>query len=138
MRPIKFRAWHKTIKKIFVMELICFPKYGHFAYTVSDGDGKLLGTEEDFELMQFTGLHDKNGKEIWEGDVVRGDRVYVNNYDEECEREKGLVGVVKFGDSGISEAAFYVDGITESLIKCEVIGDIHENPELLNQSGGIQ
>lgn len=80
-------------------------------------------------LGQFTGLYDKNGKEIYEGDILRWD---VNN----------LLYVVTF-ESGMFYAS--VEECNEGMIggfplhrltecdygKCEIVGNIHDNPELL-------
>lgn len=141
-RPIKFRAWDK--------------KNGYYAdyedieeeITAQATDGWRSedgGTSfnldygiKDFELEQYTGLKDKNGKEIYEGDILRTtDRVTV----------KDLIfpiGVVEF-----KQQAFWICNVpserpdfthNETLLKywetdLEVIGNIHENPELLGGEG---
>lgn len=70
MREIKFRAWDKEDGKMF------FPETDNNSDTFWCGfDGKrglraVDPYEEEYPLMQFTGLTDKNGKEIYEGDVV--------------------------------------------------------------------
>lgn len=83
-------------------------------------------------LMQFTGLKDKNGKEIFEGDIVR----YIlgkNTFTEVITYNKDLAG---FGFLSISIDDDYVFTLGElienlDLSSIEVIGNIYENPELL-------
>ena len=69
MREIKFRMWHKNIKQMYDVGLInlqqglIFMK-NYLGYTQSSF------AIEEVELMQYTGLKDKNGKEIYEGDIL--------------------------------------------------------------------
>lgn len=86
----------------------------------------------DIHLMQSTGLKDKNGKEIFEGDIV--------DY-------KGREAVIKWHGSYASFIYRFVDGLQERVseweplflayLKCEVIGNIYENPELLEVKSEI-
>lgn len=120
----KFRAWTKE------GELMYYDVYPF------KGDTLLLSYDEiafdevpasDFILMQSTCLFDKNGNEIFEGDIVRFTLTDGINY---VTLEDGVV-TYELG-------AFYVvNGLDEYIIgdintnKIEVVGDIYENPELL-------
>lgn len=86
---------------------------------------------------QYTGLVDKNGRKIFEGDVVHA--VYQSNY-VGCKNIDFGIGVVKYLDSYYGGAAFHIDIIGESGSRIftaslengvEVIGNVHDNPELL-------
>lgn len=71
-REIKFRAWHKDLKKMFKIGQITLEK-GTWYFEPNDRDfiGMSIPYQPSFVLMQYTGLHDKNGKEIYEGDIIR-------------------------------------------------------------------
>ena len=82
-----------------------------------DGEGILTPYNDDCFLMQYTGLKDKNGKEIYEGDVVAESmRTDVVTYN--------LSGFIPFAFADFGDEAY-------SAIDCEVIGNIYENPELI-------
>lgn len=115
-RPIKFRAWDKVSSKMIVTDfhITCFGIVWN-AHNPHD--------EVNYELMQFTGLKDKNGKEIYEGDVLRigtSPNAYPIYYD----GEKAWFTTCKKDNS-------YLDVGNWSHAK--IIGNIYENPELLNQ-----
>ena len=131
MREIKFRAWDG--------EQMLYPE---FPTTIQiDGNyvgftnGRIdYGTYVDAEhLIQYTGLKDKNGKEIYEGDVVQ----------EDIRRDKRSKPIMRWSVVVYSEKGmFIVECLPKSLRQwnelykendeVEVIGNIYENPELLN------
>ena len=115
-RIIKFRAWHEKLERMIFA-----------GFSIGVGGGTLWKDESgkswgDLELLQYTGLKDKNGKEIYEGDIVRLDHWSPKEYIVEFNR-----GAFCFKHN--KDDASYND--CKYLEKCEVIGNIHENPELL-------
>lgn len=95
-----------------------------------------------YTIGQFTGLHDKNGKEIYEGDIIRlvwtdhvgkgKNKVPVLKYVENCPPKvisyrTGAFGYVNFEADEYSEEEW----LPILDYPCEVIGNIHDNPELL-------
>jgi uncharacterized phage protein (TIGR01671 family) len=143
MREIKFRAWYKTDKKMLYEGYL--PSKNEEGYYLSlSFDGKITvatnddggksglwehecsGWGEDFILMQFTGLKDKNGKEIYEGDIIK------NNCDNSIFEVVYLEDQAKFRWKRLSGIRNGEDTWHIILFNGEVIVNIYENPELLN------
>jgi uncharacterized phage protein (TIGR01671 family) len=125
MNP-KFRAWLKEEKRMTDVNEMTF--IDGEVYLISDVTD--FYAYEEFKLMQSTGLRDKNGKEIFEGDVVKYE-VGRNTYTEEVAYDKNFAG---FGVKDAKANVVFTFGeIAEdiSLISLEVIGNIYENHELL-------
>ncbi|MFW6145531.1 MAG: YopX family protein [bacterium] len=129
MREIKFRAWDKTAETMY--ENVNIQAYrGYGGYNISS-EGIFVGVNcERFILMQYTGLKDKNGQEIYEGDIVKG-KV----------RFQGTVIGVK-GQVIYNHCRFVIGEYNCELYQfsnnfdgrgtwIEVIGNKYENPELL-------
>lgn len=108
-RPIKFRAWDETYKEMWY-----FPLIGSHA-----NQSKLQNTT--VHIMQFTGLHDKNGKEIYEHDILRFP----------TEVTKALQEVLYSKHLLRTRNAKGWWGDPKSWSDVEVIGNIYENPDLL-------
>jgi len=129
----KFRAWDKLRKRISVVDRIYFDTEG---VQLRDDGGLYWRHFREVVLMQSTGLFDKNGKEIFEGDVVKTTRFFgrADEIGGFYEYEKDYAGVVKMLegawviDTG-SDAVFLWSDIDENL----VVGNIYENKELLEE-----
>jgi uncharacterized phage protein (TIGR01671 family) len=133
MREIKFRAWDKKRKEMLRITMMDFAEWwvscrppGIQAGSLEYGERNSFKSEKTDRhiIMQYTGLKDKNGKEIYEGDVVRR---YIRIDDEDNIDE-------------IFEIEWYVDDIECGWsifpVDCdsyEVIGNIYENPELMSK-----
>lgn len=139
-REIKFRAWDKENK---AMRYGAEQAYnGHWQMNDIQYFGQLINNPK-YELMQFTGLLDKNGKEIYEGDVIGGTS-YLYGYELKNGRQFDYFGVVEWGaqaDVGLCWMVSNKQGSWElrqtvhrnDIDYCtgEIIGNIYENPEML-------
>ena len=139
MREIKFRAWNKHHRILCKVATLILPPSEHPG-VVTDLDIIIFKEKMekenllpywpmvDIELMQFTGLRDKNGKEIYEGDVLRTG----------MRREDPSGWTVEFVEYRNGE--YVLTGKTLESMQMqkdqelrEVIGNIWENPELLKE-----
>lgn len=128
-RPLKFRAWDKDREEMFDVDII------NFVTRTVEGISQYKNiTQLPFDgviLMQYTGLKDENGKEIYEGDLFG-----VRNLSDELE----IVGEVIFDTDFAQFTIKYTNGgwaelwqhLSQKTNKAkEVIGNIYENQELL-------
>ena len=122
-REIKFSAWQKWHEYMFTPDYIDFIN-GNIIIGEHDGDSRY----EDIPLMQYTGLKDKNGKEIYEGDVLSNS---TGKIDKVIFYENGFFGKSK---SNMGKNHYWYNPLCADYIKNkEVIGNIYENPELLKK-----
>lgn len=126
MREIKFRAWGLIGKKMY--ESYVVDEDGMFCVNRDFSNNCEVSDQDKVIQMQFTGLIDKNGKEIYEGDIVR---IY-----DFIKRESYLVSSIYYSEryacfsiSGADDLSFYL--LHKDYF--EVIGNIYENPELLEE-----
>ena len=123
MRIIKFRAWDKVNNQMH--ERVTQINYWSGQLTSVDVGITIL-RESNFELMQFTGLTDKTGKEIYEGDVMQPKDMHDSNIDYWHMTNGRAIPhprIVEWKKVGFN--------IPEDVEYWEVIGNIYENPELL-------
>lgn len=106
-RVIKFRAWDRVLERMLIPKFI-----GNGNNFCSDD---LMAVTGVIELLQYTGLKDKNGKEIYEGDIIGSNM----NGQRQCHE-------VRWVDESAKWSMYWYDDP-------EIIGNIYENPELLER-----
>lgn len=138
MKLPKYRAWDHDDKKMWKVVAMSESIYGDCEDSyikVCEFDKSPMDKETDirlsfnFDLMQFTGLYDKNGKEIYEGDIVRF------HYKTGVYKIGTVVWNDLFGSWDIDCPDFVsYKSLGQYKSVSEVIGNIYENPELLEES----
>ena len=163
MREIKFRCWDNEAN-VMLSDIsdgmMIQMNSGKVGWYDDHGDFE----EKNYPLMQFTGLKDKDGKEIYEGDILKGMKRYAckphwtnlehkakidEAFNKQWAENKEFIGAVAY-DRGILECANTLSSVKasfnsfntyttgegigsswqEEIINFEIIGDIHQNPEL--------
>lgn len=128
----KFRAWHKTCEEMGIVKRIRFDDDGNVTTVLFMG--KHLGGNakiDNFKLMQSTGLLDKNGKEIFEGDVIA---IEVDDTETPINArvfQNSKIGVLMFHVFEDNEDVPMVELLEDNSVAFEIIGNIYETPELL-------
>ncbi len=124
MREHKYQAWHKKEQKMYIPNYLHFSPEGEL-FGVLVKEGQLLSID-DFELREYTGLKDKNGKEIYEGDIV----CYTSPAEYGLPSTKSIVPV-SWDEETAGFDLGYIDHRITIYDDVEVIGNIYEHPELL-------
>lgn len=123
MREYKFRAYDLQRRRMrYDITGFEFFNNGEMSGIFIDGD---FYDKKEITLMQYTGLHDKNGKEIYEGDIVES--FFVDTDEAGNEIYKYYIMEVKYDEILCS---YKID----KFMNLEVIGNIYENKELLNET----
>jgi uncharacterized phage protein (TIGR01671 family) len=139
-RIIKFRGWHTTQKKMYSAEEMAADQLtllliGEFINVSGRSLGEsVIYPPNKFIPLQYTGLHDKNGNEIYEGDIVRVD-------DREIGAPKICIGEVYWCTDYTLEcnpcfAGWGKGGHFQLSPNVEILGNRYENPELLEDKNG--
>lgn len=123
----KFRAWDKTHKKLGLIDADM--QDGYFqSVKIFDEDEDDWQELDNFVLMQSTGIKDKNGTEIFEGDVVRQVRTQPTT---ENEIITGVVTMLEGAWLLINDREQLASYLWSETDTNKVVGNIYENPELL-------
>lgn len=128
----KYRAWHKTWEEMGKVKRIRFDDDGNVTTVLFKG--KLLGVNakiDEIELMQSTGLKDKNGKEIFEGDIITNG---IDIVDIKRHQTLGFYTIIDGRESffgNIISIERFNEDVEEFTQITEIIGNVYENPESL-------
>lgn len=147
MREIKFRVWDNDSKKIYNQDdfILTFDNVGEDIYLKRNNE---IRPFYRYKLMQYTGLEDKNGQEIYEGDILSYKHITYGDCSkakiEEIENESfieiinyaAIASIVKphsknvrcLGYDSVNKECLIIDLTSDEV---EIIGNIYENPELL-------
>jgi len=160
---IKIRVWNKHFEYMMYshehkgIEALLFNDKGETI--IQEGDGDQEYWEEEYPIMLYTGLTDKNSKEIFEGDIVKCSyfKMSVGENLGATEVDAELIGVIQFNDLslvvsniqgekwshytgyGVGEGSCEItylhdvyEGSTEAEMSIEIIGNVFENKKLLS------
>lgn len=124
MRELKYRVYDNT-EKCYSDKAFSIDQLGICYVQDEDGYGEEID-EERYIVEQYTGIKDKNGKEIYEGDIVTLDGEWEVIKDTDCSVITFENGCFRVGDGYENEAGSY-------LSDWRVIGNVHENANLLEK-----
>ncbi|EOH3806279.1 YopX family protein [Campylobacter jejuni] len=140
LQDFDFRIWDKTKEEFLKKEptlikidneRVIAGRISRFYANTADITDMFIGNGNDLEIELWTGIYDKNGKKIYEGDIVKTKSPY------DCFLAK--VGIHKEGTFYLESKSRDYIGSLIYLVKdegydTEIIGNIHENAELLNEN----
>ena len=128
----KYRAWHKTWEEMGKVKRIRFQDDGNVTTVLFKGkDFGVNAKIDEIILMQSTGLKDKNGKEIFEGDVIA---IEVDDTETPINArvfQNSKIGILMFHVFEDNEDVPMVELLEDNSVAFKIIGNIYENPELL-------
>ena len=128
MNKIKFRAWDKSNKSY--CDYIAIDKYGDIMALSATFGGYDYASDEEANIIiqRYTGLNDATGKQVYEGDIIKSDRL---NFKEEVIFYKGAfmslpLSELVYEEDEYSNLYFMLNGP----LKCKVVGNIYESKEV--------
>jgi len=133
MKEIKFRAWNKESNTMVDLEEItplALSSSMNTQLRLRGCSGLFIPFDKELPIMQYTGLKDKDGIEIYESDILEFDpKEWAGNLKGKNARLQGHRFIIRWDND---EAGFMGDGTHHDWGEwCHVVGNIHENPELL-------
>lgn len=125
----RYRAWDKEFKEMVQVDALVFEEQIIKA-TYKNGN---VAKEDlkNYVLMQSTGLTDKNGKEIFEGDIIAIDVEDIEMPINAKVFQNSKIGILMFHDFEENEDVPMVELLEDDSVAFATIGNIYENPELL-------
>lgn len=126
MRETKFRIWGKEEECWVSIDSIVLDSNGSIAYLVPEVDDQPPYLEEEVEIMQYIGLKDVNGKDIYENDIVESNYKYAQPKISQIIMEDGN-SYIAGEDLATGNEMLVSDHVNE----IKVIGNVYTNPELL-------
>ena len=129
-RIIKFRAWDKKRKVWLDMEVYAINPCGEYGLLCCGDQDFIVADSIEPELMQYTGLKDKNGVEIFENDVCIHKQV-AGGLLEPAPAKNVQIVWTELHNGWICDDGKYQYSMQTSQL--EIIGNIHENPELIKE-----
>ena len=134
MREIKFRAWSE-LRGMCLVKGLEFIK--NLISTPTDDGNFWVDSFDDMHLMQYTGLKDKNGKEIYDGDIMRNSPArWEIVFNKGCFCHKCLGYYDERDNYTIVKSQPEIHLALRALRGAEIIGNIYENPELIKHAKG--
>ncbi len=146
-REIKFKVWCKENEEFIQFNKMGFSEDGSLWYAQGvdeneeETDPPYFENQNDWELMQYTGLKDNNGVEIYEGDILKtfsNINKYTDSFAEDIEPKFEHTTIVRdgacFKTTYKKRPSYVLNENGGSMVEhMEVIGNIYENPELLER-----
>lgn len=134
MREIKFKAWDNKTKRMIVSN--SYESWYPF-YIQPNGCVYIEGVLQDYILLQFTGLKDKDNVEIYEGDIVKSNIIKNRWWQIVYRTDSEFVGFLPYEMQFLDDKVYSPLSHFVNWKELVVVGNIYENPELMASGIGV-